>query len=70
MPPSSPTGLLKERGPGESLRPCVLINLSKDAEAGDTEAPRAPVGFMSALFGEALARPRALRRVLFFFCEM
>lgn len=48
----------------------MLINLSKDAEAGDTEAPRAPVGFMSALFGEALARPRALRRVLFFFREM
>lgn len=48
----------------------MLINLSKDAEAGDTEAPRGPVGFMSALFGEALARLRAPRRVLFFFREM
>lgn len=41
----------------------VLINLSQDAEAGDTEALQAPV--MSALFGEALVQPRALRRVLF-----
>lgn len=48
----------------------MLINLSKDAEAGDTEALRAPVGPLSTLFGEAHVRPRAPRRVLFFFREM